>query len=204
MVTNADAAINIKLRLGATVVKEFNFTGENIIYGYGEGPYGLFAYGGYSAPGRAWMQKFRVIWFEDVVSDNMIITISDAPEFSLGYIHLGPSWSPKIGINKDYSSSFIPITTDVVRNIGGISTGTISRNYRAVKLTLQMLTGEDVQYLLDNHNANTPLVVSALGGIVSTEAAYGTLLGKIPEGISYVGAPHRRFTAANMNIEELK
>lgn len=204
MVTNVDAMINVKIKLGNTVVKELNFLGENIVYGYGEGPYGIFAYGGYAAPGRAWMQKFRVIWFEDVVSDNVLITITNAPEFSLGYIHLGTSWSPCFGINKDYSSSFIPITTDVVRNLGGISTGTISRNYRAVKLSLQLLTGQEVQYLLNNHNSNTPVIVSAFGSASSTEAVYGTLLGKIPEGISYVGAPHRRFSAANMTIEELK
>lgn len=204
MVTNADAAINVKIRLGSIIVKELNFTGEDIVYGYGEGPYGLFAYGGYAAPGRAWLQKFRVVWFQDVISDNILVTITNAPEFNLGYIHLGPSWSPKVGVNKDYSSSFTPITTDVIRNLGGISVGTISRNYRAISVSLQMLTGDDVQYLIDTHNASSPVLFSAFGNLVSTEALYGTLLGRIPEGITYVGAPHRRFSAANLKIEELK
>lgn len=204
MVTNTDAEITVNIKLGSNIVKILTFTGEDIIYGYGEGPYGLFSYGGYAAPGRSWLQKFRVIWFEDVISDNIEVLINNAPEFSLGYIHLGPSWSPPVGITADYSSTFIPITTDVVRNIGGISVGTISRNYRAVQLTLQMLRGEDVEYLISNHNANTPVIVSAFGGTLSTEAAYGTLLAKVPEGISYIGAPHRRFTVSNMKLEELK
>lgn len=204
MVTNVDASINVKIKLGATIVKEFNLTGEDIIYGYGEGPYGLFAYGGYAAPGRAWLQKFRVQWFEDVISDNIVITVSNAPEFELGYVHLGPSWSPPVGITSDYNSGFTPISTDVIRNIGGISVGTISRNYRAIQVTLQMLTGEDVDYLLNIHDAYTPVIFSAFGNLVSTEASYGTLLGKIPEGISYAGASHRRYTAASITIEELK
>ena len=204
MVTNVDALITVNIKLGSVIVKTLTFTGEDIVYGYGEGPYGLFAYGGYAAPGRSWLQKFRVIWFEDVISDNLEVIITNAKEFSLGYIHLGGTWNAPTGINADYTSTFTPISTDIVRNIGGVSVGTISRNYRNIQLTLQMLTGIDVTYLIDNHDANVPVIVSAFGGIVSTEASYGTLLAKIPDGITYVGAPHRRFTAANMKLEELK
>ena len=204
MVTNTEAKIVVNIKLGATIVKTLNLTGEALVYGYGEGPYGIFAYGGYDAPGRAWLQRFRVVWFEDVISDNMEIIITDAPEFSLGYLHLGSSWSPPIGITADYNSTFVPISADIVRNMGGISVGTISRNYRALQLTLQMLKDTDVDYLIEHHNAHSPVVVSAFGGVLTTEAAYGTLLAKIPDGITYVGAPHRRFTAANMKLEELK
>ena len=204
MVTNADALITVNIKLGSTIVKTLVFYGESIVYGYGEGPYGLFAYGGYDAPGRAWLQRFRVLWFEDIITDNMEIIITNSKEFSLGYIHLGPTWNSPVGVTSDYTSSFIPISTDVVRNIGGISVGTISRNYRIIQLTLQMLTSTDVEYLIENHDASSPIVASAFGGVLTTESAYGTLLAKIPDGITYVGAPHRRFTAANMKLEELK
>lgn len=204
LITNTGANINVKLMQSGDVVKEFNLTGEAIVYGYGEGPYGIFAYGGYDAPGREWMKKFRVIWFDEVYCNHIEITVTEAPDISIGYLHLGGTWTAPVGVDKDYSSNFSTIGSDIMRNIGGISTGTINRNYRNIKFTLQMLTGQDVEYLLANHQAANPVVLSIFGDLVDTESYYGTLLGKIPDGISYVGAPHKRFTAANISLEGIR
>lgn len=199
-----EAMINVKIFDGLDLVKEINLTGEQVVYGYGEGPYGLFAYGGYSAPGREWMRKFRVIWFEDVYSDNMLITITQSPDISIGYVHLGPSWNPPFGINKDYSSNFLPIANEIVRNVAGISVGPFARTYRQIDITLIMLTSEDVDFLLENMLPNIPIVFSAFAEMENSENLYATMLCKIPSGISVVGVPHKRFSAANLALEEMK
>lgn len=199
----SDATINIKLYNGITLVKEFNFTGEQVVYGYGEGPYGLFAYGGYAAPGREWMQKFRVFWFEDIISDNMLVTISNTTEVSLGYIHLGPSWGAPFGINKDYISTFNPISKEMSKTVGGVSVGSLARNYREIEITLIMLSGEEMTSLMENFDNYKPIVFSAFAEENSSNSQYGTLLCKIPTGITVVGAPHKRFNA-NLVLEEIK
>ena len=68
-----DSTLTIKLFRNSVIIKEINIDGNPVIYGYGEGPYGLFGYGGYDTYGREWARKSRVIWFEDVVADTIEI-----------------------------------------------------------------------------------------------------------------------------------
>lgn len=201
---DTDATLLIQLKLAGNTVKEISTTVTQVVYGYGEGPYGILPYGGYAAPGRDWMQKFRVFWFEDIICDELYIEIGNTSQVEIGYIHLGPSWSPPFGINQDYSSTLEPLQLDIVRTIGGSTTGQVSRYYRCVNVTLQLLTSEDLNVLLSSIDPNKPVVFSAFAEKDTTQAIYGTLLGRIPEGVKAVGAPHKRFNAANLKIEECK
>lgn len=198
------ANIIIEIKDGATVVKAFTLTAEQIVYGYGEGPYGLFAYGGYAAPGRDWLNRFRVLWFEDVYADSMHISFEGSPNVSLGYVHLGPSWSPPVGITDTYSSNFKLIDTEMGRAIGGSSTGSLSRTYREISVELQLLTSDDVDYLLSTLDNYKPIVFGAYAQNTNTEALYGTLLCKAPNGIKINGSIKRRFGVASLDLEELK
>ena len=202
--SNTDSTLLIQLKRSGNVVKEINTTTAQVVYGYGEGPYGLFAYGGYSAPGRDWMQFFRVFWFEDIDCDEVYIEIGGTNEVQIGYVHLGPSWSPPFGINADYSSTFESVQLDTARNYGGVTTGQVSRYYRCINVTLQLIKSEDLQYILSNLDASTTVVFSGFAEQNTTKAIYSTILGKIPDGIKSTGAPHKRFNVANLKIEECK
>lgn len=199
-----DSTILVQIKNGATVVKELNLGAAQIVYGYGEGPYGLFAYGGYSAPGRDWLNRFRVLWFEDVIADNMVITFQNTNSVSLGYVHLGPSWSPPVGPTEAYYSTFKLIGTESGRSIGGSSSGSLSRTYREISVELQLLTADDVNYLLSTVENYKPVIFGAYAEKANTEALYGTLLCKIPSGVQVSGSIKKRFNAASITLEELK
>lgn len=199
-----NGTVLVQIKDGANVVKEINLTAGQIVYGYGEGPYGLFAYGGYSAPGRDWLNRFRVLWFEDVIADNVTITFQSTNNVTLGYVHLGPSWSPPVGPTDNYYSTFKLIGTESGRTLGGSSSGSLSRTYREISVELQLLTSDDVNYLISNVDNYSPVVFSAYAERLDTEALYGTLLCKIPSGIQISGSIKRRFNAVSLNLEELK
>lgn len=198
------ANVIITLKDGLETVKEFNLTAGQIIYGYGEGPYGLFAYGGYSAPGRDWLNRFRVLWFEDIYADSMHISFEGSNTVSLGYVHLGPSWSPPVGITESYYSTFKLIGTEMSRTIGGSSTGSLSRTYREIAVELQLMTADDVDYIFGAIENYKPIVFGAYAQKTDTESLYGTLLCKAPSGLQVSGSIKKRFSAVSLTLEELK
>lgn len=199
-----EAELTIRLYNGVNLVKEITLPAYQVVYGYGEGPYGLFGYGGYSAPGREWVQQFKVLWLEDIYCDKLSIEFSGSQDVSLGYVHLGPSWSPPFGISRDYNVTFDSTRLDILRNPGGVSIGSVARQYRCVSVTLQLMRAEDVEDLYNLYDGYSPLVFTAFAEKESTEAIYSTMLGRITGGIDSTGAPHSRYTAAGLKIEECK
>lgn len=205
LVCNTYALITINLKLGATIVKSLSLTGEEILYGYGEGPYGLFAYGGYAAPGREWLAKFRVRWFEEVLCDNweVIINQTDNTACSLGTLFFGEHWEAPTYINQDYSTGFTQSIGDIQRSIGGVTVGTVSIVGRKVSCELHMLTEDDVKIWNDNAKCDKPILFSIRPELNDTEALFGTIMGYLQNDISFTGSKAKRFRG-KISIDEVK
>lgn len=199
------ANITVNLYLGTTLVKSMSFTGEEVIYGYGEGPYGFFAYGGYAAPGREWISSSRTLWFEDVLSDNWEVIVEQPSNIptSIGGIFFGESWSAPTGITQDYGTGFTDYSGELQRGLGGITVGPINIVGRKVECALHMLTGEDVVEWQKNADPTRPVLFTVSPRQDSTRDFYGTIYGYLQSDIKFTGSIHKRFRA-KISIEEVK
>lgn len=202
---NVYATITIRLKRGAITVKTFTLSGEEILYGYGEGPYGLFAYGGYAAPGREWMARFRTRWFEDVYCDSwqVVIDQTDNNPCSLGTVFFGTHWEAPTRINQNYETGFKQQIGDIQRNIAAISVSPINIVGRTVGCELHMLTEDDVVTWNDNIDLSIPILFTIRPEQEDTEALFGTIYGYLQNEVSFTGSKAKRFRG-KVTIDEVK
>lgn len=205
LVCNPYATITINLKLGATIKKTFTLSGEEILYGYGEGPYGMFAYGGYAAPGREWMSRFRTKWFESILCDSwqIIINQTDNNICSLGTVFFGVHWESPVGINQNYETGFVQTIGDISRNNFGISVGSPPTIGRLVGCELHMLTEDDVVTWINSVDHSTPILFTIRPEQVDSEALFGTIYGCVQNDLSFTGTKAKRFRG-KVSINEVK
>ena len=205
LVCEVNAEITVNLYLGATLVKTFTIPGEDIIYGYGEGPYGFFAYGGYAAPGREWLKLSRTKWFEDVLCDNWEVIVDQQSniETEVGGIYFGDSWESPTSVNQNHSTGFTDYSGSIQRNVGGITVGSINIVGRKIECELHMLTGDDVVTWQKNADSSRPILFTIEPKQVTTRDMYGTIYGYLQNDIKFTGSTHKRFRT-KLSIEEVK
>lgn len=205
LVCNPYATITINLKLSGVTKKSFSLTGEEILYGYGEGPYGMFAYGGYAAPGREWLARFRTKWFESILCDSwqVIINQTDNNVCSIGTIFFGTHWEAPTGINSDYETGFSQNIGDISRNNYGISVGAITVVGRTIGCELHMLTEDDVVTWMNSVDQNTPILFTIRPEQDDSNAMFGTIYGYIQNEVSFTGSRAKRFRG-RISINEVK
>lgn len=166
-----------------------------VTYGWGEQPWGLDGWGGYSSSKK--LLGYVTYWFDDVLAQYMVVNITD-PDNEDGYVEAGrillgnslsPAYNMAYGAGVDYRSQ-----TVLKRSRAG---GLLSDNrpsYRTLDFSLPYLSeqeGLDILDMMDNPSNKGDSLVSLYpdndGGLGEVTTMLGRFIAHSPLTITTIG-----------------
>jgi hypothetical protein len=195
-----DGTASVRLTLSndaahTDIVYDNTVEGTDPLYGWGEGPYGMEGYGGYSSEG--WAQPFTVIWLGDVyVARYFRVIITDTANAD-GYIQAGRiklGQSIDIPVVQGYSMGWDE-QTELTRTRGGALRSDSRDPFRyasATSAVLDKIQEGDVLEVFRSVGRRGDVLWSAFPDDATAQTRRNTILGRLTDygsaDISYVGS----------------
>ena len=189
----------------STILFDTTYDALDPAFGWGEFPWGMVGWGGYSEEG--WQYQFSVFWITLTIARYWRIIISDATNaagyLQAGRIVLGQYWTPQANMEWGYTLDWTD-PSDIKRTRGSSWRSDNKAPYRQVKMSFRWLDVNEAGSVLDMKRLNgrrTDMLVSSYPEEGTTRERRNTLLGVMsqwtPSSHNFVD-----YNSVSMTIEE--